>query len=120
MLLNMFKGKLHRATVTDANLAYEGSITIDKTLLEAADILPFEQVQVYNLTNGARFTTYVIEGRADSGEICINGAAARHARKGDMVIIAAYAVMEAAEARTFTPKNILVDKDNRIVTRNVQ
>ncbi len=120
MLLNMFKGKLHRATVTDANLAYEGSITIDRTLMDAADILPFEQVHVYNLTNGARFTTYVIEGEADSGVICINGAAARHARKGDMVIIAAYALMDESEARALTPKNILVDAANRIVTREVK
>ncbi len=119
MQLNMFKGKLHRATVTDANLAYEGSITIDSTLLKAADILPYEQVHIYNLTNGARFTTYVIEGAADSGEICINGAAARHARKGDMVIIAAYAIMEEAEARNFTPKSILVDANNRIVKKPV-
>jgi len=120
MLLTMFKGKLHRATVTDANLSYEGSITIDKTLLEAAGILPFEQVHIYNLTNGARFTTYVIEGEYDSGEICINGAAARLARKGDMVIIAAYAGMSEDEARQFTPKNILVDSKNRIVNRSVK
>lgn len=120
MLLNMFKGKLHRATVTDANLSYEGSITIDKTLLEASGILPYEQVQIYNLTNGARFSTYVIEGEYDSGEICINGAAARLARKGDMVIIAAYATMSAEEARQFTPQNILVDSKNRIVNQAVK
>ncbi len=120
MLLNMFKGKLHRATVTDANLSYEGSITIDKTLLNAAGILPYEQVQVYNLTNGSRFTTYVIEGDYDSGEICINGAAARLARKGDMVIIAAYAMMSEDKAKEFTPKSILVDSDNRIVNQPVK
>ncbi len=120
MLLNMFKGKLHRATVTDANLSYEGSITIDKTLLEASGILPYEQVQVYNLTNGARFTTYVIEGDYDDGEICINGAAARMARKGDMVIIAAYVMMSEEEAKKFSPKNILVDSNNRIVNQTVK
>ncbi|HDS17000.1 MAG TPA: aspartate 1-decarboxylase [Proteobacteria bacterium] len=120
MLLNMFKGKLHRATVTDANLAYEGSITIDRTLLETSGILPYEQVQIYNLTNGARFTTYVIEGDYDSGEICINGAAARLARKGDMLIIAAYALLDAKEAATFKPRNILVDENNRIVNQTVK
>jgi len=120
MLLNMFKGKLHRATVTDANLSYEGSITIDRTLLEASGILPYEQVQVYNLTNGARFTTYVIEGDYDNGEICINGAAARLARKGDMVIIAAYVMMSEEEAKKYSPKNILVDSDNRIVNQSVK
>ncbi len=120
MLLNMFKGKLHRATVTDANLSYEGSITIDKTLLEASGILPYEQVQVYNLTNGARFTTYVIEGDYDNGEICINGAAARLARKGDMVIIAAYVMMSEDEAKKFSPKNILVDSNNQIVNQSVK
>ncbi|MBN2808464.1 MAG: aspartate 1-decarboxylase [Deltaproteobacteria bacterium] len=120
MLLNMFKGKLHRATVTDANLSYEGSITIDKTLLEASGILPYEQVHIYNLTNGARFTTYVIEGDYDSGEICINGAAARLARKGDMVIIAAYVMMSPEEAANFFPKNILVDSGNRIVSQTVK
>ncbi len=120
MLLTMFKGKLHRATVTDANLSYEGSITIDKTLLEASGILPYEQVQVYNLTNGSRFTTYVIEGEYDNGEICINGAAARLARKGDMVIIAAYATMSEEEAINFTPRSILVDSQNRIVNQSVK
>ena len=120
MLLNMFKGKLHRATVTDANLSYEGSITIDKTLLEASGILPYEQVQVYNLTNGARFTTYVIEGEYNNREICINGAAARLARKGDMVIIAAYVMMSEEEAKSFAPKNILVDADNRMVNQSVK
>ena len=120
MLLNMFKGKIHRATVTDANLSYEGSITIDKTLLEASGILPYEQVQVYNLTNGARFTTYVIEGEYDNGEICINGAAARMARKGDMVIIAAYAMMNEEKAKKFTPKAILVDGNNRIINQSVK
>src|SRR4030042_2726797 len=86
----MLKSKIHRARVTDANINYEGSITIDKKLMEAADILPYEQVHVLNVNNGARFTTYAIEGAPDSGEICLNGAAARLAEKGDLVIIITY------------------------------
>ncbi|MBN2332356.1 MAG: aspartate 1-decarboxylase [Deltaproteobacteria bacterium] len=117
MLRTMFKSKIHRATVTDANLAYEGSITIDNSLLQAADILPHELVHIYNLTNGARFTTYVIEGKADSGEICINGAAARLARKGDMVIIATYVQANEEEIARLRPINILVDARNRIVKK---
>ena len=118
MLRTMFKGKIHRATVTDANLAYEGSITIDKDLLDAADILPWEMVHVYNITNGARFTTYVIEGRAGSGEICINGAAARLARKGDIVIIASYVQLNEEEIASLRPRNILVDSRNRPVEKS--
>ena len=110
----MFKSKIHRATVTDANLAYEGSITIDKTLIDAANILPYELVHVYNLTNGERFSTYVIEGKADSGEICINGAAARKARKGDMVIIASYVQIDDRELDNLKPINVLVDSRNTI------
>jgi aspartate 1-decarboxylase len=119
MLRTMFKSKIHRATVTDANLEYEGSITIDKTLLEATDILPFEMVHVYNLANGARFTTYVIEGGADSGEICLNGAAARLARKGDMVIIASYVQIDDTEISRLQPVNVLVDRKNRIVKKTI-
>ncbi|MBN2232310.1 MAG: aspartate 1-decarboxylase [Deltaproteobacteria bacterium] len=119
MLRTMFKSKIHRATVTDANLEYEGSITIDKTLLESTDILPFEMVHIYNLSNGARFTTYVIEGAADSGEICINGAAARMARKGDMVIIASYVQIDDAELSRLQPVNVLVDRENRIVRKTI-
>lgn len=114
MLRTMFKSKIHRATVTDANLAYEGSITIDKTLINAANILPYELVHVYNLTNGERFSTYVIEGKADSGEICINGAAARKARKGDMVIIASYVQIDDQELDKLKPINVLVDSRNTI------
>ncbi len=117
MLRTMFKAKIHRATVTDANLAYEGSITIDKDLLDAADILPWEMVHVYNLNNGARFSTYVIEGRAGSGEICINGAAARLARKGDLVIIASYVQASPEEIADLQPRNILVDGRNRPVKK---
>ncbi|RLB66313.1 MAG: aspartate 1-decarboxylase [Deltaproteobacteria bacterium] len=113
MLRTMFKSKIHRATVTDANLAYEGSITIDRSLLEAADILPCELVHVYNLSNGERFSTYVIEGKADSGEICINGAAARKARKGDLVIIASYVQIDDRELAELKPVNIMVDASNK-------
>lgn len=111
---NMLKSKIHRATVTGADIDYEGSITIDTKLMEAADILPFEHVHVLNLNNGARFETYAIEG--DKGEICLNGAAARLAIKGDMVIILTYQQMEEEEARTYTPKLIHVDRNNDITS----
>ncbi len=115
MLLNMFKGKIHRATVTKADLHYNGSITIDKTLIERAGILPYEKVHIVNINNGARFETYVIEGEKDSGVICLNGAAARLAHPGDMIIIIAYAMMDEQEARQFEPKVVLVDEKNRAV-----
>ncbi|MFC2015167.1 aspartate 1-decarboxylase [Chloroflexota bacterium] len=108
----MLGSKIHRAHVTDADLNYEGSITIDKTLMEAADILPYEQVDVLNVNNGARFTTYAIEGV--KGEICINGAAARLAGKGDIVIILAYQYVAENEARDFLPKLVYVDEKNAI------
>lgn len=107
----MLKSKLHRATVTDANLEYEGSITIDKSLCDEADMKEFEQVDIYNCNNGARFTTYVIYG--ESGQICLNGAAARHVHTGDLVIIASYASYTEAELETFKPKLVLLDKNNR-------
>lgn len=118
MLLNMFKGKIHRATVTEANLNYVGSITIDKTLMDAAGILPGERVQIVNNHNGARLETYVIEGQADSGVICLNGAAARLVQKGDSVIIIAYCFIEETEAKTFEPKVVFVDEDNKIVEQS--
>ncbi len=108
----MLKSKIHRARVTRVNIDYEGSITIDKKLMEEADILPYEQVQVLNLNNGARFSTYAIEG--ESGEIGINGAAARLAVKGDIVIILSYCQVDEDEARNFTPKIVYVDAKNRI------
>lgn len=111
----MLKGKIHRARVTDANLNYEGSITIDAALMEAADILPFEQVQVYNLTNGNRFETYAIAGERDSGVICINGAAAHKASEGDLVIIASYGVLDEQELTRSHPRLVYVDEANRIV-----
>lgn len=115
MYLNMFKSKIHRATVTEANLNYTGSITIDESLMEAADILPNEKVQVVNNSNGARFETYVIKGPRDSGVICLNGAAARLVSPGDTVIIISYAVMDRAEAVSFKPAVVLVDGRNRAV-----
>ncbi len=108
----MLKSKIHRARVTDANIDYEGSITIDKKLMEAADILPYEQVQVLNINNGARFTTYAIEG--EKGEICLNGAAARLAAKGDIIIILSYCHVEDDEACNFMPKLVYVDEKNAI------
>ena len=109
----MLKSKIHRASVTDANINYEGSITIDRKLMAAADILPYEQVQVLNVNNGARFETYAIEG--EKGEICLNGAAARLAVKGDIVIILTYCHVEDDEARNFIPKLVYVDSQNAII-----
>ncbi len=111
----MCKGKIHRARVTDANLHYVGSITIDPVLLEQADILPYEQVQVVNINNGARFETYVIEGERNSGDVIINGAAARLAEPGDLVIIMNYVMMSDEEARTHRPSVVFVDESNRPV-----
>lgn len=115
MMLNMFKSKIHRATVTEANLNYVGSITIDKTLMEAANILPGEKVQIVNNCNGARLETYVIEGAPDSGVICLNGAAARLVQPGDNVIIIAYCWVSEEEARALKPSIVFVDGHNRIV-----
>jgi len=109
----MLKSKIHRARVTQLNIDYEGSITIDKKLMEEADILPYEQVQVLNINNGARFTTYAIEGEA-SGEICLNGAAARLAAKGDIIMVLSYCYVEDDEAHNFTPKLVYVDAKNAI------
>jgi aspartate 1-decarboxylase len=116
MLRTMYKSKIHRATLTDANLHYEGSITVDSDLLDAADILLFEKVQVVNINNGSRLETYVIEGKRGSGQICLNGAAARLGAPGDKIIIISYADMEDAEAREWEPTTILVDENNRIVS----
>jgi aspartate 1-decarboxylase len=110
----MLKSKLHRATVTDANLHYEGSISIDEALMEAADLLPYEKVAVYDITNGERFETYVILGPRDSGTICLNGAAARKVACGDLIIIASYVMVDEAEAASWVPKCILVDGQNRV------
>ena len=115
MQRNMLYAKLHRVTVTQADLNYVGSVTIDRTLLEAARLLPGEQVNIVDVTNGNRLTTYVIEGEAGSGQICINGAAAHLIRPGDIAIILAYAQMDEVEALTFIPRVVFVDHDNRIV-----
>lgn len=115
MLINMFKSKLHRGTVTEANLNYVGSITIDEGLLEAAGIHPNEKVQIVNNNNGARFETYVIKGKRDSGVICLNGAAARLVQPGDKVIIIAYCWIDEEELKEFKPKVVILDDDNRIV-----
>src|SRR6478735_4073392 len=112
----LFKSKIHRATVTQADLDYEGSVTIDAELLRAADILPYEKVHIWNRTNGSRLETYALEGAAGSGVICVNGAAAHHAQPGDIVIIATFAeAADEVEARAWTPKVVHVDAQNRIV-----
>ena len=113
MQLTLLKGKVHRAMVTQCDLHYEGSISVDATLLERAGILAHEQVDVLNINNGERFTTYAIPAPAGSGTIGVNGAAARLAQKGDLVIIVAYARMEEADAKSFQPRVVLVDAANR-------
>lgn len=110
----MLKSKLHRAKVTDADLNYEGSISIDENLLEAANIIPYEKVAIYNINNGERFTTYAIKGQRGSGMICLNGAAARKASKGDLVIIATYVVADEAELKDWSPKCVLLNEHNQI------
>ena len=121
MFITCLKGKLHCATVTEANLNYMGSITIDETLLQASGILPNEKVQIVNNNNGNRFETYVIKGARDSGVICLNGAAARLVQTGDKVIIIAYAMMTEEQAQTFSPKVVMIDGDNKIAkVQNVE
>jgi len=115
MLLTLLRAKIHRATVTDANLDYEGSVTVDTDLLKAAGILLYESVDIYDITNGARLRTYTIPGTPGSGTLCINGAAAHLVKKGDRVILAAYAQMTPEEARTHHPRVVLVDGENRIL-----
>jgi aspartate 1-decarboxylase len=110
----MCKSKIHRATVTDADLNYEGSITIDPVLLAAADIREFEQVHVVNVNNGARFETYAIHGKRGSGEVVVNGAAARLVQKGDLTIIMSFASYEDGELRQFTPRMVFVDAENKV------
>lgn len=111
----MLKSKIHRARVTGCNVDYEGSITIDKDLMEAADLLQYERVDVLDINNGARFNTYVIEGERGSGVICLNGAAARLVAKGDIVIVLSYHEVAEAEAATLVPRLVYVDSTNRIV-----
>ncbi|MBP8644700.1 MAG: aspartate 1-decarboxylase [Syntrophobacteraceae bacterium] len=109
----LLKSKIHRARVTEADLEYEGSLTIDEDLMKAADILEFEQVKVYNINNGARFDTYAISGAPGSGIICLNGAAARMGARGDLIIITTYALFSESEIRGHRPKLLFVDTDNR-------
>ena len=116
MIRTMLKCKIHRATVTEAVLHYEGSITIDETLMEAAGLIEYEQVHIYNIDNGNRFSTYVIRGERDSGVICVNGAAARKVSKGDLLIIANYAAYDEKELAEFRPTLVYVDEKNRITS----
>jgi aspartate 1-decarboxylase len=115
MQVNMLKAKIHRATVTRVELDYEGSCAIDETLLEAAGILEYEQIHIYNINNGERFVTYAIRAERDSGVISVNGAAAHKASPGDLIIIAAYSRMSEADARRYSPRLVYPDATNRIV-----
>jgi aspartate 1-decarboxylase len=117
MLRLMFKSKIHRLTVTDANLEYEGSLSLDAALLKAADILPFEQIHVWNVTRGTRLTTYALEAPAGSGTCCVNGAGAHLVEPGDIVIVATFTEMADAEARRYVPNVVLVDELNRVKTQ---
>jgi aspartate 1-decarboxylase len=119
MRRTLFKSKIHRATVTHADLDYEGSVTIDQDLMDAAGIWDYEAVHVWNITRGTRLQTYAIKGTRGSGVICINGAAAHLNKPGDMVILATFVEMEESEARTFKPTVVLVDGKNRIVAQDV-
>lgn len=117
MFRHILKSKIHRATVTQTNLNYFGSITIDKDLLEASDIIANEKVQIVNINNGARLETYVMEGERGLGVICLNGAAARFAQPGDKVIIISYAILTDQEVKTFKSKVVFVDKNNKLVKK---
>lgn len=117
MLITVCKSKIHRATITDANLDYVGSITIDSDLMKAADLIPYEKVQIANIANGERFETYVIEGEAGSGTIALNGAAARKGQKGDLIIIIAYGHLEKEEAAGYQPAVVHVDINNKPVRK---
>ncbi len=116
MLRIMLKSKIHRAKVTEACIDYQGSVSIDAKLLDASDILEYEQVQIYNVSNGERFTTYAIKGEPDSGTICLNGAAARKVSVGDLIIICSYASLDNSECYRHKSKNVFVDSRNSIVS----
>ncbi len=120
MRLSIFKSKIHRATVTHADLDYEGSVTIDRDLMDAADIFPHEQVHIWNVTRGTRLLTYVLEGPRGSHAICVNGAAAHQNRPGDLIILATFAEMTREEARTYEPVVVQVDAENRIVNDRME
>ena len=110
----MLKSKIHRATVTEANIEYEGSVSIDRTLLDAADLLPYERIEIWNCSNGNRLSTYVIEGEPGTGEVCVNGAAAHLVKPGDIVILSSFIEASDSEARTWKAKRVFVDGRNRI------
>ena len=114
MQREVLRGKIHRATVTEADLEYEGSLTVDPVLMEAAGLAPYEKIDVYNITNGNRFSTYLIEGPRDSGTLCVNGAAAHLARAGDRIIITGYGLAEGKDLAAHRPRVVLVDEKNRI------
>jgi aspartate 1-decarboxylase len=118
MRRTFFKSKIHRATVTQADLDYEGSVTIDEDLMDAAGIWNYEAVHIWNITRGTRLQTYAIKGQRGSGVICINGAAAHLMKPNDMVILATFAELEESEARAFVPKVVLVDRQNKIVVKD--
>ncbi len=120
MRVHLFKSKIHRATVTHADLDYEGSVTISAELMEAAQILEHEQIHIWNVTRGTRLVTYALRGEPNTGIICINGAAAHHAAPGDLVILATFAEIEATEARGWKPTVVLVDGKNQIVDANIR
>jgi aspartate 1-decarboxylase len=117
MYRNMLRSKIHRATVTGADLHYEGSVTIDEDLMARADILPHQEVEIWNVTNGERFRTYALRGRVNSGVVCVNGAAAHKVSRGDLVIIATFGWMSEDEARAWEPKVVFVDDRNRAFQR---
>ena len=117
MLLEFLQSKIHRATVTDANLNYVGSITIDEALLKAANMREWQKVEILDVNNGERFQTYIIKGKARSGEICLNGAAARKVQKGDKVIIVTYGQFEEQELKDFKPTIVIVDDNNKIIEK---
>lgn len=112
----VLKSKIHRASVTDTNVDYEGSLTLDGILMKEANLIPYEQVQVYNITNGERFTTYLIEGSDNSGEVVVNGAAAKRVDRGDKVIVAAYASVDDDEMDFFVPRILLLNDQNKIIS----
>ncbi len=112
----LLKSKIHRVTVTAADLDYEGSLTLDRNLMDAADLFPYEEIDIFNLTNGHRFSTYVIEGPQGSNTVCVNGAAAHLARKGDCLIIADFAIYNEEQSRVHKPKLVYVDEENNIIS----
>ena len=120
MILSLLKSKIHRATVTEADLHYVGSITIDADLMDAAGVIEYEKVQILNITNGNRLETYIIRGKRGSGQVCINGAAAHLIHEGDLVIIVAYCQLSDEESRYHQPQIVYVDADNRVLSKSLE